>query len=168
MILNKPLKTAITFLLTVFAFSTTNAATDSTEITLSHTYEPYVKFTGTAPGASRFYDNNDVADYIFPVQVNLGTMGLASNVSGDCDLDFSTLNNFKLLHTVSNQNLSNYSIMYQGQSFEEISNPQLTIPCNTTPTDIDFILNGPTLAGIDFYIAAGTYRDVVTVTVTTQ
>ncbi len=77
-------------------------------------------------------------------------------------------NNFKLLHQVSNQNLSDYTILYKGESFEETSNPQLTIPCNTTPTDINFILNGWTLAAFDFFIPAGIYNDVVTVTVTTQ
>ena len=125
-----------------------------------------MNFTGAAPGASRFYDNADVANFIFPVQVNLGTMGLASNVSGDCDLEFSTINNFKLLHTVSNKNLSDYSILYEGEVFEETSNSQITRNCNLAPTDLDFVLNGWTLAGFDFFIDAGIYRDVVTVTVT--
>ncbi|GAA0396087.1 hypothetical protein GCM10009133_01460 [Cocleimonas flava] len=166
--LNKPLNTAIALLLTVSAFSTAHAASDNTEITLSHTYAPYVNFTGTAPGASRFYDNGDVLNFIFPVQVNLGTMGLASNVSGDCDLDFSTQNNFKLRHTVNNDDLANYRIIYRTVTFEETSNPQLSIPCNTNPTDLDFILVGWSLAGFDAFIPAGIYRDVVTVTVTTQ
>lgn len=165
---NNPLNTAIVLLLSMLAWSSTQAVTNDTEITISHTYTPYVNFTGTAPGASRFYDNDDIVNFIFPVTVNLGTMGLDSNVLGDCDLDFSTLNNFKLRHTVSNQNLANYRILYQGQSFEEANNPQLTIPCNTAPTDIDFILTGWSLAGFDFLIPAGIYRDVVNVTVTTQ
>ena len=165
--LNNPLNTAIAFLLTVSAFST-QAATDNTEITLSHTYDPYVNFTGTAPGASRFYDNGDVYNFIFPVQVNLGTMGLASNVSGDCDLNFSTQNDFKLRHTVSNDDLADYRIVYRNATYDETSNPQLSISCNTTPTDLDFILVGWSLAGFDAFIPAGVYRDIVTVTVTTQ
>lgn len=165
---NKPLKTAIAFLLTVSAFSTTNAATDTAEITLSHTYDPYVNFTGTAPGASRFYDNGDVYNFIFPATVNLGTMGLESNISGDCDIDFTTMNGFKLEHTVSNESLSNYRIEYQGETFEEGNNPQLTIPCSSTPTDLDFVLIGLSLSGFDLFIPAGIYRDVVSVTVTTQ
>lgn len=146
----------------------TKADTDSTDITISHTYTPYVNLIGTAPGASRFYDNDDIVNFIFPITVNLGTMGLESNVSGDCDLDFTTANGFRLLHMVSGQNLANYEVLYEGQSFSQSANPGLTIPCNTTPTDIDFRILGLSLAGFDFLIPAGVYQDIVTVTVTTQ
>ncbi len=158
----------VAVLLCMSASLTAKAATDHADITLSHTYEPYVNFTGTAPGASRFYDNDDVYHFIFPVRVNLGTMGLESNTTGDCDLNFSTVNNFKLRHTVSNQTLSKYRVLYRGYSFSRSNNPELTIPCNTTPTALDFILTGWSLAGYDGLIPAGIYRDIITVTVTTQ
>jgi hypothetical protein len=37
------------------------AANDQTEIELSVTHFPYVMFTGSAPGSSRFLDNNDIS-----------------------------------------------------------------------------------------------------------
>ena len=144
------------------------ATTDSTVIDISHTYTPYVNFTGTAPGASRFYDNDDLVNFIFPLSVNLGTMGLESNVGGNCDINFTTANDFKLRHTVSNNNLGNYSIQYEGEVFNEASNPQLELPCTSAATDINFILNGISFSGFDFFIAAGVYQDVVNVVVTTQ
>ena len=89
------------------------AATDTTQIDLSVTHVPYVKLIGTAPGSSRFYGNNDIANWIFPSIVDLGTLGLETNVGGNCDINFSTLNNFDLLHTVSNNSLTKYKILYQ-------------------------------------------------------
>ncbi len=167
----KPLNTIFVCFALVSSIVFTNfvdADTDSTDITISHTYIPYVNFIGTAPGASRFYDNDDIVNFIFPITVNLGTMGLESNVSGDCDLDFTTANDFSLRHTLSNQNLANYEVLYEGQSFSQNNNQTLSIPCNSTPTDIDFRILGLSLAGFDFLIPSGIYQDVVTVTVTTQ
>ncbi len=168
MTFNKPLKTAIAFLLFVSTSSMTKAATVSTAIKLSYTYAPYVKLTGTAPGTSRFYNNKDLVNSGIAVPVNLGTMGLASNVSGLCDIDFSTQNTFRLIHTVLETNLSNYSILYRNITFNA-TNTRLTIPCNTAPTDIDFKLTGFVFGiDIDNLLAAGVYRDVVKVEVTTQ
>lgn len=166
------IKTPKYFLLSALLLTSLNsashAATDSTVIELSHTYFPYVNFTGTAPGASRFYDNDDLAFLIFPLSVNLGTMGLESNVGGTCDLNFTTANDFKLRHTVSNNNLGDYTIQYKGQTFSEASNPTLQLPCTSTATNLNFIINGISFAGFDFLLQAGVYQDIVTVVVTTQ
>lgn len=168
MLFKKPLNSAIVILLSIFATSSTNAASDGTEITISHTYTPFVNFTGTAPGASRFYDNSDITNSGFPKPVNLGTMGLESNVGGTCDLNFTTANNFKLLHTITNNNLGNYKIRYKGLEFNETNNLQLQLPCTSAATDIDFELNTFGFSNIDPLLADGIYRDIVTVVVTTQ
>ena len=167
--INRPIITVCILITALLSQSNAFAASDETDIDISVTHTEYVNFTGTAPGASRFYDNDDLVNAIFPIAVNLGTMGLESNVAGDCDLNFSTLNNFRLLHTISNQNLSDYRILYEGQTFDQASNQVLTIPCNSTPTNLDFILTGGiSFVGIDPFVQAGVYRDIVNVIVTTQ
>ena len=64
-------------------------------------------------------------------------MGLESNISGDCDISFSTLKKIKLVHTVSNNTLTEYKVVYQNTDFGMASNPTFTIPCNTTPTSLE-------------------------------
>ena len=150
--------------------STVIAATHSTNVDVSVTHAPYVKLIGTAPGSSRFYGNNDIANWIFPSIVDLGTLGLESNIGGNCDINFSSVNDFDLLHTVSGNSLTKYRVIYQSQSFSQTSNPTLTIPCNTLPTTIEFsptqLVFGNFLPSL--LIESGIYRDIVTVVVTTQ
>lgn len=161
-----------TVLASVFLFGSqlTYAATDQTDININVTHAPYVTLIGTAPGSTRYYGNNDIANWIFPSIVDLGTLGLESSVSGNCDMNFSTVNDFQLLHTISGNRLTRYKILYQSQEFRETSNPTLTIPCNTVPTTIEFsptqIVFGNILPSL--LIESGVYRDVVTVVVTTQ
>ena len=62
-----PLRLAFLSVFSMCIFSAAIAATDSSVIEISHTYTPYVKFTGTAPVISRFYDNNDVVPILFGV-----------------------------------------------------------------------------------------------------
>lgn len=164
----KPLKVALISIISTCCVYPIFAETDTTAIELSHTFAPFVNFTGTAPGSSRFFDNDELVNFIFPLSVNLGTMGLASNVGGNCDLNFTTTNNFRLLNTLSNNNLGNYSIQYEGQVFNQANNPQLELPCTSTATNLNFILNGISFSGFDFFIEAGVYQDVVNVVVTTQ
>jgi len=163
-----PIQIAFLALASLLASASTSAATDEATIDISHTYTPFVNFTGTAPGASRFYDNDDLVNFIFPISVNLGTMGLESNVGGNCDLNFTTQNNFKLLHTINNGNFGDYSIQYRGQEFNETNNPQLELPCTASATDLNFILNGISFGGFDFFLPSGVYQDIVNVVVTTQ
>ncbi len=146
------------------------AATDQTNLEFDYTYTPYVKFIGTAPGSSRQYDNNDIANWIFPSVVNLGTLGLESNVGGTCDVNFTTLNNFDLLHTVSGSSLTEYKILYQTEEFGLTNNPTLSLSCNSIPTDIEFKPTQLVFGNIfpALFIQSGIYRDVVTLTVTTQ
>ncbi len=148
------------------------AATDTTVINMSSTYTPYVNFTGTAPGSSRFYSNTDIVNWVTPSVVSLGTLGLESNVGGNCDISFSTQNNFKLLHTISSSNLTEFKIIYQNTDFDSASSPTLTIPCTTPATPLEFTPSSGSfftnlLIGFSF-IPSGIYQDIVNITVTTQ
>jgi len=163
-----PLNKAIISIVAILSSFSISADTDTTTIELNHTFTPYVNFTGTAPGASRFYDNDDLVNFIFPLTVVLGTMGLESNVGGNCDLEFSTLNNFELQHTVIPTSGGGYTINYQGETFTQGNNPVLTTPCTTSATDISFMLNNNTIIGFDNFIPSGVFRDVITIIVTTQ
>ncbi len=167
--LKPPLNFACITIFSIFIFLSASAATDTSEINISHTYTPFVSLTGTAPGSSRFYDNSDVIFFVFPVLTNLGTMGLQSNIEGMCDLNFTTANNFELLHTVNaNSSFGNYSIQYRNTTFDQSNNPQIQLPCTSNPTDLDFIMNGFSLNGINGFIDSGIYQDVISVVVTTQ
>lgn len=166
--MKRPLKITLLSIISCCLAYSTYAANDSAVIDISHTYTPYVNFTGTAPGASKFYDNDDLVNFIFPLTVNLGTMGLESNVGGNCDLNFTTQNNFALEHTIIPTTGGDYTINYQGQSFSSANNPTLTTPCTTAATDIDFILNNNTIIGFDNFIPSGVFQDIVNVVVTTQ
>ncbi len=164
------LKALMTSCVLLIPIASNFAATDTTVINMSTTYTPYVNFTGTAPGSSRFYSNNDIANWIFPNVVDLGTLGLESNIGGNCDINFSTQNNFRLLHTVSGNSLTKYKVIYQSLNFSDTSNPTLTTPCTTLPSTMEF---SPTqiVWGNLFptaWIEPGIYQDIVNITVTTQ
>jgi len=82
------------------------AATEHSDIQINVIHDEYVRIVGTAAGASRMYSNYDVATWIFPNTVDLGTIGLESNMSGNCDFSMTTINNFRLLHTVTGESLT--------------------------------------------------------------
>ncbi len=148
-----------------------HAATKSKSINLNLSYNPYVKFVGTAAGSSNTYSNNDIAFWIFPSVVDLGTLGLESNINETCDISFSTSNNYRLRHTVSGQNLTNYKLTYRTLDFSQTSNPALSVPCNTTlPTTLKFTPTQFVWANWNPAITMeqGIYKDIVTVIVTTQ
>lgn len=175
----KPLfnKAVIAIISTFFSCSAF-AATDETVIDLSYTYTPYVNFIGTAAGASRFYDNGELASGFNTIWVNLGTLGLESNVPGNCDLSFTTVNNFTLLSTSSNGgnlgggSIGAYSLRYRNQVFGNAANPSnldTSLPCSSLATPIDFKLNRNfSFIGFNRAIRAGVYQDIVNITVTTQ
>lgn len=165
----KPIKFIIAALVaTSFSYITYASTNDKAVIDISTTYAPYVNFTGTAPGSSRFYDNSAVIQFIFPVLTNLGTMGLESNVGGSCNINFTTKNNFELIHTLNNSTFGDYDIQFRGETFNQSNNPEIELPCTSEATDLNFIMNGLSLGGIDYFIDAGTYQDIITAVVTTQ
>jgi len=166
------LKTLMTSCLLIIPIASSFAATDTTVIKMNTTYTPYVNFTGTAPGSSRFYSNSDIVSFVTPNVANLGTLGLESNVGGNCDINFSTQNNFRLLHTVSGNNLTTYTIIYQNTNFDSANNPTLTVPCTTPATSLEFTPSSGSFftnlfIGLAF-IPSGIYQDTINITVTTQ
>lgn len=166
------LKALMTSCLLFIPVASSFAATDTTVINMSTTYTPYVNFTGTAPGSSRFYSNSDIVSFVTPNVANLGTLGLESNISGNCDINFSTINNFRLLHTVTGNNLTPYTIIYQNNNFNSSSSPTLTLPCTTPATSLEFTPSSGSFftnlfIGLAF-IPSGIYQDTIHITVTTQ
>ncbi len=92
-------KTILTLCTLLTPNAITFAASDTAEINLNLNYTPYVKLIGTAPGRTRYYSNTDIVNWVTPSVVSLGTLGLESNVGGNCDINFST------------QIISNYCIL---------------------------------------------------------
>ena len=163
----KPFFTFLLSLLLLLVSYVTYAAKDFTDIDINYTYVEYLNFIGSAAGASRFFDHDDVVPLSkkAPGQpVNLGKLGLSSNISGDCTLDFSTLNDFSLMHLGSGQKLTNYRLDYRGTEISSGSNLQMTLPCNSTATDIDLVTTG----NYKKKPKAGLYQDIVNIVVTTQ
>ena len=178
MLNNKPLLKNVFILQLFFSVSSSYAASDSTVIDISHTYTPYINFTGSAAGASRFYDNSELSSGFTPIWVNLGTLGLESNVSGNCDLSFTTTNNFTLLNTTSagsnlgGGSIGDYSLRFKNQVFGNSTTPSnlsLVLPCTNLATPIDFKLDRRfTFVSFDNAIRAGVYQDIVNIVVTIQ
>lgn len=165
-----PTLIVLTFVSTLSAASSAFGATESTHISVQVTHDEYVRIIGSAAGSSRTYSNNDIANWIFPNIVDLGTLGLESNMPGNCDVSMTTLNDFDLLHTVSTQSLTKYKVIYESQEFSETNNPTLSLPCNLTPSIIQFSPTQIVWGNLapSALIQTGTYSDTVTITVTTQ
>jgi len=158
------------FLALTTTLSCAYAATESTQINLQVIHDEYVRIVGSAAGSSNSYSNNDIANWIYPNVVDLGTLGLESNMQGNCDFTMTTLNNFDLLHTVSNQSLTKYKVIYESQEFNADNNSTLPLPCSLTPSIIQF---SPTQIVTGNFspstlIETGTYSDTITIVVTTQ
>jgi len=157
---------SVSFLL-LSSVVTLKAAQDTTEIKLDVNFADYVNFIGSAVGASVFYNVDDIK----PVgnrrrgpRVDIGRLGLESNSVGDCEVEFSTKNNFRLRHTVTNQRLTNYRLRWKRRNITRNRNRQMTLPCNTNASRLRFQAVGNFRENPQ----AGVYQDIVTVTVTTQ
>lgn len=151
-----------------------HAAEDSTEIELSYTYVEYLNFIGSAAGATRYFGHDEVmplsnkgnpANRIGQT-VNLGTLGLNSNITGDCTLDFSTQNDFQLEHTTSGKVLTSYRLEYRNTEITSGSNLQILLPCSSPVSNIDFTTTGKYQNSNK--PKAGVYQDIVNITVTSQ
>lgn len=159
--------TSIAFVLFSSA-QTLNAAEDSTDIELNVDVSEYVNIIGTVVGASKYYTadeiaptgNNNRGDWI-----TLGSLGFESNNTGDCDVEFSTQNNFQLRHTVTNERLTNFRLRYYGNNISRTKNQQQVYPCSVAVSGLQFQKVGA------FWredTQDGVYQDIVTITITTQ
>lgn len=147
---------------TAFLFASTSiafASTDSTDIEINVTKDAFVNLTGSAVGSSNSFTTDDIDN----ATVSLGLLGLESNSSGDCDISFSSANNYKLNHEVTSETLVDYAISYAGVNNDGTNTNNVTTACNTVASSLDII--SPAMPAT---INAGVYKDIVTVTVVTQ
>jgi len=152
----KPLLSSVLlFASTSIAF----AATDTTNIEINVTEDAFVNLIGTALGSS----NSFTTDVIDNATVSLGSLGLESNSTGSCDISFSSANNYKLNHLVTAATLVDYAISYAGVVNDGTNTNIVSTSCNTVASSLDMV--SPAMPA---NIAAGTYSDIVTVTVVTQ
>lgn len=143
-------------------FATENTAT----IDLSVTHTEYVSLTGTVVGANRVFSDDDVrpqSNGQRGPKVELGTLGVKSNIPGNCTLSLTTANGFRLRHINTNQRLAGYRLLYQGQRFNR-RNSDITQSCNTDPSPLEFSTN----KNYRNTMQTGIYQDKVTIVVTTE
>jgi len=162
-----PPKLLVASILFPFFMGLSYAATKSGHIQIAVGQFSYVNLKGTVVGAFKHF----TLDEIKPTGnrrkgpwLKLGTLGLDSNVSGNCDLEFTSLNNFKLRHTQTNQLLSKYRLKYRNHRITRKNN-LISLPCKRKNKPLRFQSIGRIQNRV---ITAGTYRDILTITVTTQ
>ena len=139
------------------------AISNSTDINISVTQGEYINMTGTV------IDNaNLITLTVGDLDGNaytLGTLGFNSNVSGTCDVEITTANDFELKD--GSTSLSDYSVTYNGSTVTTnaggIASP-IAQSC-TTVTDTDFDLTST--GTLPTTIVAGTYTDTISIEVTT-
>lgn len=144
-----------------------SAGEDKTSIQLNVVSPGYVKFSGTVVDTSHYFSEVQVKPSSSQKPgptISLGTLGLNSNVSGDCTLNFSTDNNFGLRHVSSNTKLSDYLLNYRNKNISGKQNKKMSVPCNYKPEKIKFNTTGQYLAEVE----PGMYSDTVRVEVVTQ
>ncbi|MEE9444596.1 MAG: hypothetical protein V3V19_02915 [Cocleimonas sp.] len=142
------------------------ATSDTSDINFSFTHTEYVNLTGTAVGASRYFSDNDVRPVGngFGPKVSLGTLGLESNMPGSCTISFTSVNDFRLRHIISNKRLAGYRLFYRGKKVTRRRNEVVTPSCSVTPSVLELSTN----KRFRRRVKSGIYQDIVTVTVTTE
>jgi hypothetical protein len=163
--ITNPHKLLISALLLVVA-NVACSDSETTSIDIDVTHNPYVNMIGTSVGESRTFSVAEIQPTSTTPIVSLGTLGFESNVEGDCSLAVSTVNDFKLLHTVTNVKLTRFRLRYKGKNLSR-SQPVKTFPCNSALSSLNFMSVG-IFNSNNSVVLAGVYQDVVTLTVTTQ
>lgn len=136
------------------------AETDTTDIQINVTENPFVTLTGSALTQSNSFAPADMNG----ANIALGDLGFDSNVSGSCVVDFASANNYELHHGVSGANLVDYQIDYSGTTITDNSANAVTRDCLTaTATPLTMA----STTALPATVIAGTYSDTITVTVTT-
>lgn len=160
--------TPIIFASILYLFSNSIfAANESTQIDLQLTHIEYVNLIGNVVGASKYFSVDDIepAGNSGPgPTVSLGQLGLEGNTVGSCTLDFSTINNFRLRHTVTNRRLTRYRLNYKNKKINKKNTSMTLISCNEAQSSLDFTAVG----NFRRNVKSGIYQDIVTITVTTQ
>ncbi len=144
---------------------TLQAETKTADIDLSFSHIEYINLIGTLVGATRYFD----MDYIRPPNgeagpiVDLGTLGLDSNIPGNCVIRFESKNAYQFKHTVSNTLLAYYRLWYRGEKLTNKRN-KVTTPCSFTPEMVQL----STRQRFRKRTESGLYQDILTVTVITE
>ncbi len=143
------------------------SAEDKTSIQLSVVSLGYVKFSGSLVDTSHYFSEVQVRPNHSQKpgpKILLGTLGLQSNITGDCTLNFSSENNFGLRHVSSNKKLSDYFLNYRNKNITKNQNHSMSVPCNFKPENVNFYTTGQYLEEIE----PGVYSDTVRVEVEIQ
>ncbi len=97
--------------------------------------------------------------------ISLGGVGVKSNIAGNCKVNFSTTNDYKLSHTtIIGKVLTSFSLKYENTVFNKNNSTAVTTSCNLSPTALTL---NPKAVDAATKIEAGTYKDTIIVTVTT-
>ncbi len=161
----KTLYKSIVGLLIGFTVANSYATSDSTIVELDVTHAPYVNLLGSVVGATKYFSITDIkpSNGGSP-KLTIGQLGLESNIAGSCTVTFSSQNNFKLRHTITNQRLTRYIFRYKGKKFNQNNLSRVYPSCNLPLSTLKIKRKGP----FNNNATAGIYQDIVTITVTTQ
>ena len=142
------------------------AASDSSIFDIQVKHEAFLRIVGSAAGfiGDGHKKNLDVNDVRTGNPLTIGTLGLESTFTGNCDLGFASLNGFSLKYQQGNQRLTDYQLLYMpsGTQFIITADTVISIACNTIATALDF----QAIGNVKKKAKPGLYSDVVTFTVT--
>ena len=136
----------------------------ATTVQINVTQGEVFNLTGTAVNST----NGGLADFTIAqmntAAVDVGTLGFAGNVVGTCKIVFASANNYALTHTGAGLQTIPYQISWNSLNVA-VNNPLgNNVDCKTTDTMLT-MASISDVSGATF--DAGTYSDVITVTVTT-
>ena len=98
--------------------------------------------------------------------IPLGGVGVKSNLTGDCYVNFTTSNKYKLAHTtIIGEILTTFSLKYRTVLFNNSNTTAVKTSCNGTVSGLTL---NPATVDANKTIQAGAYKDTIIVTVTTS
>ena len=161
---NLTIKLLITLMPVILGVSYAATSTKVFDIQVKHI--EFLKIVGSATGSvgSGHKKIFSVASVRDSIRQTVGTLGLESTFSGDCDFGISSLNGFSLKYEKGNQRLTDYQLIYSSATTEYTITSDINFPlgCNTVATALDFQATG----NFKKKAKAGLYSDTVTFTVT--
>ena len=144
------------------------AASDTTDITINVTKDAYVNLLGTLNADTTIELNSLAAEGTPTKTTTLGTLGAESNTVAGCNVTFSSLNDFKLVHGVDAEKFlpgaDKYTVDWKSTTIASgAANTVALADCNTAASDMTM-----TTPNLPDFVQAGTYSDKLTVTIVTQ
>lgn len=138
------------------------AATDTKTINVQVTQGTFAELTGSAvDGHVNTVSMNSIESN---AAVSLGTLGVRSN-GDNCELKFSTLNNFSMIHDTTGSLLKRYQLSYLGRSVSSNDAPTIRLDaCTINNQLLTFAARG----NMPEVIETGWYQDRVTITLTAE